>query len=208
MKIGERTLLDINISNMKTVCDEVYVVTSKDNTKWFTQGYNELIINSGMGCGDAVMRALSLLDLDKNDTVFIQWGDSLCEVSLLELLENSYTDKWIIPCAYEESPYVQIIGTETGVQVHFSKYGEDVSAGYHDLSLFYGNASAMLDSLTDLHHKYFKDGQYVHPHGNELTFLDVFNETDLPVSLLPTIFSSFSFNTVQEFTKLYEVDVP
>ena len=74
-----KPLLDYNIEHLKHYCNLVYVVCSHENAHWFSS-YDRLIIDSGYGCGDAVVRALKLLPpFDSTDMVFIQWGDCLVD---------------------------------------------------------------------------------------------------------------------------------
>lgn len=208
MPYGNTKLLDVNIANMKSVCDEVYVVTSYENTIWF-DGYPQLTIESGNGCGDAVMKALSLLELNSNDTVFIQWGDCLHTKTIYKYLHDSYVDTWLIPCVKEEKPYVQIEPISFNqVVVKFSKYNEPVTAGYHDLSLFYGNALEMLHHLklfATSHLSTNAETLYQHRHGNELQFLDVFNETFLRAEIIELVdYEDNSFNTLAQFQELVQ----
>lgn len=208
MPYGNCTLLDINIANMKQTCDEVFVVVSKENQHWF-KGYHKLVIESGNGCGDAVMRALSQLELEKDDTVFIQWGDCFHTAKIYQDLRNSYVDTWLIPCVKEEKPYVQIEPISFNqVVVKFSKYNEPVTAGYHDLSLFYGNALEMLHHLklfATSHLSTNAETLYQHRHGNELQFLDVFNETFLRAKVIELIdYEDNSFNTLAKFQELMQ----
>lgn len=201
--IGE-TLLDLNMANMHEVCDLVYVVCSTQNQSWFDTP-DKIVIDSGKGCGDAVMKALKQLPLKADDKVFIQWGDSYHKVSLYRLLQDRYMGKFLIPCQEEDNPYVWIISERRGVKVYFSKYGETCTSGYHDLSLFYGNALELLSYLEEFRDQIEKDGNYIHKHGNEMQFLDVFNETVMPAAIIEVSdYQGFSFNTIDEFQKIID----
>ena len=198
---SERTLLDVNMSNMEQVCDKVYVVCSTANECWFKTPH-KIVIESGKGCGDAVMKALQLLPLTSQDMVFIQWGDSVQEACLYITLHDAYKGRFLIPCQKEISPYVCIVPEGETVRAHFTKYGEVVSLGYHDLSLFYGNALELRERLMQFHHTIDNNGTYTHKHGNEMQFLDVFNETDMPAEIYEVQnYKGFSFNTKKEFEK-------
>ena len=209
MPYGESTLLDINIENMQATCDEVFVVVSFENYEWFNNCIR-IIIDSGKGCGDAVMQALEMMELEKDDTVFIQWGDCLHTKQIYQDLRNEYSRNCsgvLIPCVYEEKPYVQIIPTyDSKIRVNFSKYDEPITAGYHDLSLFYGNAIELRTHLVKFSESIKSavfDNCYKHKHGNEMQFLDVFNETDLKGRIIEySNYTAFAFNTVEEFNKL------
>ena len=139
------TLLKVNMNNLSFNCDKVYVVCSYENEPYFFD-YPHITIDSGYGCGDAVLKALEKLPLKRNDMVFIQWGDSLQEFKIYGLMVENYYTGVIIPCEIEENPYVQLLPNYKK-KVLFSKYGEETSKGYHDLSVFYGNAKNILKSL-------------------------------------------------------------
>ena len=191
------TLLKINMNNLSFHCNKVYVVCSYENEPYFFD-YPHITIDSGYGCGDAVLKALEKLPLKRNDMVFIQWGDSLQEYKIYRSLIDYYNSGVIIPCQIEKNPYVKLepIGTK---RVLFSKYGEKTSEGYHDLSLFYGNAKNILNALKKTARKLSKNGLYNNKHGNELNFLDIFNETNIKMCIyLTKNYKGFSFNTKKE----------
>ena len=195
-----RRLLDINVDIMKSVCDIVYVVVSNENKQLF-DGFNRIAIDSGYGCGDAVYKALCGLDITGEDTIFIQWGDATNDAFIFRMLKHNYTGEGVmIPCVWEDNPYVQIkpVG-ENHVKVLFSKYKEPITAGWHDLSLFYGNALQIWKYLNQYSKVAFDNSA----HGNEMQFLDVFNYTDITAEVMPVVdYKSFSFNTKEEYLKL------
>ena len=196
---ADTNLLDLNIRAMSPHVDDMFVVCSHNNEKYFAS-YKSIVINSGRGCGDAVLVALDNLPLREEDTVFIQWGDSYQPPSIYEKIKSFYKGTVVIPCQIEDSPYVQIIPVENNVRVIFSKYGEQVTRGFHDLSIFYGNALAIREHLRQFKDKIEVNGVYHHKHNNELQFLDVFNETSLSSSVLPiNDYKGISFNTTEEF---------
>ncbi len=202
--IGGETLLSKNIRAMSPYCDNIYVVCSKENQHFFDYA-DKIVLDSGKGSGDAVWQALERLDIKDGDTCFVMWGDSLQQPAIFERLVNEYKGNTIIPTVYEENPYVQIIpnGNE-GVEIKFSKFNEDITSGYHDLSVFYCNANELLYNLRKFRAKITdKQGKYLHKHGNEMEFLDVFNETDIKTSLLVlNSYKVFSFNTIEELNSL------
>ena len=133
MPINNTTLLDINIKSMSKYTDKIYVVCSYNNKNYF-DNYNTIVINSGKGCGDAVLKALE--NLSNDNDCYIKWGDSL---HLDDIYNNmNINSKMIIPVRYEKNPYVQIIANKNNKieKVLFSKYGENITDGYHDLSIF------------------------------------------------------------------------
>ena len=60
---------------------------------------------------------------------------------------KEYHGDAIIPCIYEEKPYVKLIQRNSLVKVLFSKYGDYISSGYHDMSLFLCQVNKLYDSL-------------------------------------------------------------
>lgn len=202
VKINDTCLLDMNIAHFKKYCKEVYVVCSVENAHFF-KDYKTIIIHSGFGSGDAAMKALNKFNFNDEDTCFIAWGDALQDEKLYDEVIKNYIDKIIIPCNLEDSPYVQIKEDGEGVKVYFSKFHEPITKGYHDLSLFYGNANVIKDALNKLHTLIWKNDHYEHKHGNEMEFLDIFNEVHVPASILDMHgIKSYSFNTLEELENI------
>lgn len=195
-------LLDRNIENMQHFCDKVYVVVSHENKEWFEK-YNTLVVNGGGGCGYAVLQALQLLvhtaDIKYFDTVLIQWGDAYNEPDVYFDAIRRFTGEVVVPVQWEESPYVRIIEGPYTIKAEFSKYGEVDGPGYHDMSVFYGRAYAILSALQ----KCILEKLNYDKHGNELQFLDIFNCTDIEaVICFEENRKSFSFNTLEEYSKI------
>lgn len=204
MDIDGKTLIRRNYENAAPYIDKFLVVCSVENQLKFATK-NKIVISSGKGSGDAVWQALSLLPLKQGDTCFILWGDCLQEEDVFKKLKNSYTGVSLIPCVKEEKPYVQIIEDGNGVSVKFSKFNESISAGFHDLSVFYCDAVELLKQLNTFHDKIFHDGHYQHKHGNEMEFLDVFNDTDMSAKVLEfKNHKDFSFNTIEQFEQMLD----
>ena len=204
-----KPLLDYNIEHLKHYCNLVYVVCSHENAHWFSS-YDRLIIDSGYGCGDAVVRALKLLPpFDSTDMVFIQWGDCLVDSEVYKKCYEISPSSWIIPCQLETNPYVSVESNKPFVKVLFSKYGEKVDKGFHDLSVFYGPAQLLLESAQQYIkiHPFLEDHYDYPEHGNEFQFLDLFNETLLKADILDLSYlclKTFSFNTLNEYNKLVD----
>ena len=209
--ISDVPILHFNISLMREYCDKVYVVCSNSNRNYFEE-YNKLgyafadliEINSGLGCGDAVYKALKhITKFNTCDKCYIQWGDSLQCVETFDLLSSHSSDKSVlIPCTTEKTPYVQIIPNSNSVSVHFSKFGDVISAGYHDLSLFYCNCLDLKENLEFMVDKYFNGVNY-NLRGNELSFLDVFNYTPITSEVVDAgEVPMNSFNSIEDLNKL------
>ena len=197
MKIGDKTLLDMNIEVMSKFCDDVYVVVSIQNQiKFFN--YKRIAIRSGYGCGDAVYKAINNIPYHAGDKVYVAWGDAYnTELVYKSIPKDS---KCAIPCVIEDFPYVQLTDDN---RVLFSKYGETVSRGYHDLSLFYFDIQYMNDYLVEFKKKIWYNNKYNHKHGNEMQFLDVFNETAAKFDIINIKnYRAHCFNTYEEFNKM------
>ncbi len=206
MPVGDRPLLQINIDRMSKFCDKVMVVCSFANEHFFTDEIlgdaQKIVIESGKGSGDAVWKALNQIAVSSEDTCYIQWGDCLQDDVVYSRIKDNYSGEMVIPCTKEKSPYVQIIPVENDcVRVHFSKFNEPITEGYHDLSVFYGNAMLLKNKLSEFSRKITdENGNYVHKHKNEMEFLDVFNETNIKAKVVEiTNYNDFSFNTLEQY---------
>lgn len=208
VKINGKVLLEENIQRMSKYCDEVFVICSFQNEQFFKK-YNHIAINSGKGSGDAVLKALIEINkkhkFSKDDTCFIIWGDCLIEDQIYKQVLDNYNNTGLIPCVFEENPYVQLKETKNNkVIASFSKFNEAITAGFHDLSLFYFNCQNLLNYLLIFQKKIInKEDNYIHKHGNEMEFLDVFNETEIEAKILEIKdYKDFSFNTVEELENI------
>lgn len=206
--VNGTTALDINLFNLSKYCDQVYVVCSIDNEIYFSAIKDRIVIESGKGCGDAVLKALEAVDISDQDMCFIQWGDAIASDNVYSQLIQQTTRNDIISIACEGSthPYTQIVPTTNlHIKVAYSKYGENVTAGFHDLSVFYGNALYILTELQLFKNKIYsaEENCYIHPHGNEMQFLDIFNDVEAQGSIVYIEDAvSFSFNTMEELENL------
>lgn len=198
-----KSFLDRNIEVLTPLCDRVVVVASKENQEWFCD-YDNIAIDSGYGCGDAVMKALSSLEIGDNDECFIVWGDCLCQrARVISFFGKGEKDRVFVPCVWEENPYVSInMNEDERLDVRFGKYGEVDGPGFHDLGFFYGNCKLILNKLNEFAQKITFEGGYRHKHGNEMQFLDIFNETKIKGVALPMSCKSISFNSIEELNSL------
>ena len=212
-KYGDKTLAEYNINILSKYCDRVLVVVSDYNHKKFEEVLpKDSIINVhvyGLGSGDAILRASRhLLNFNFNDSVFICWGDTILDDEVVSNVIHYYKstklgDKILIPVVWEKNPYVQL----DGKGVKFSKYGDKVRPGFHDLSMFIGNLYDILVSCSKFEVSFFKlkDGDFIyeHKHGNEFEFLDIFNEDCASYAMYQLLnYKDKSFNTVEELDKL------
>lgn len=205
-----KSILDTNLELMESYCDECYVVCSTQNEKYFNYK-NKIIIKSGLGCGDAVLKALSNYVFNHKynyDTYcYIQWGDSIQTKDVYESIKPRLNIIQI-PYYIEENPYVHLVMNKCNHidKVLFKKFGEinNIKNGYHDCSLFYGNIYIIKEACEIFKEHYYKDNCYRNiGHGNEFNFLDIFNvlctdalgvlvEKDIPIA----------FNTIEELNKI------
>lgn len=206
--INDEKLLDINIKNLNDYCDKVYVVVSNSNKEFFTNYDNTIEISSGLGCGDAVMKALRTLKLKKKDTCYIIWGDSLPTKNIYSSCISSYNGNVIVPCVKENTPYVQIVQKENDkLEIRFSKFNDKIEKGYHDLCVFYGNAKEIYKHCEEFYIKFFVKDKYIHKH-NEFSFLDIFNDTDIKGNIVELDnATSHSFNTLDELKDMLRGDL-
>lgn len=203
-----KSFLDRNIEELEKYCDRVVVVTSLQNESFFGN-YDHIAIDSGKGCGDAVMKAIQSLSLAQDDMIYIQWGDCLCQVAdiIHETVDCSLNNRVIIPCVFENNPYVSIYKDDLDrLQVLFSKYGEYAPYAYHDFGTFYANADYLLKHLQEFSDNIKHNNSYHHKHGNEMQFLDVFNETNILGHIIEVENRSvISFNSMKDLLKISDV---
>lgn len=214
----DNTVLDINIKTMSKFCDQIYVVTNKENDNLLyntiVNKYNnvtQISINSGLGDGHAVLESLKSIKFKNNDKMFLVWGDSIQDDErLFVATQNAYNNMFTLPLRYEKNPYVQFV-VDYGIvrKVKFKKYNDNIEDGYHDYSLFLFKPTLMLNVLTLHHKKYWKEEEkkYIY-RNNELVFLDVINEYQdklFPYTvIIDTVGSTSmnSYNTIDEYKKI------
>lgn len=207
--INGKCLLDITIDHLNNFCEQVFVVCSNENEHFFSNSYNKIVIESGLGSGDAIYKAIKCLEYTSNDRVFIQWGDSIINKDLYSYLLEIEDDKCLIPCVKEENPYVEIVQvTNNNICALFSKYGDKISSGFHDMSLFLCNIEKLYEYSSKFIKEYYDSDKksYKHIHNNEFEFLDIFNDTNLKAHIveIPQELKTQSFNTVEELNYILE----
>ena len=203
-KIDGRCLLDINIEILEKVCDCVYVVCSHSNKKYFSDKYRSIVIDSGYGSGDALYKVLSTFIFDRTDQIIVCWGDTLLNYKLVAELGGSTTSS-LIPCLYEENPYVQFVFNSAMVvlKVLFSKRGDKITPGYHDMSIFLFDAKKLKAALFNFVEKYINKDNSYNCFGGEFELLDIFNEGFIGYLLeVDKDIASKSFNTLEELRNI------
>lgn len=200
-------LVNRNINILNNYCDKTYVVVSNNNYSLFKEYIDEdnllNIGESGKGSGDAIYEALKQLKLIDED-ILICWGDTILNSELFKNIpENRDKYKVYIPATIEDSPYVQLKDNK----VLFKKYNDNITRGYHDSSIFIGNASIIYIYCIIFRVKYLNSNlEYNHKHGNEFEFLDIFNDTtlDYQVVEIEKEDDNLSFNTLEELENIKE----
>ena len=141
MKFNDKTIVEHNIDILNKYCDNVFIVCSLENNSYFNQFENKIIIESGKGSGDAIFRAIKTLNFSSDDSCIITWGDAILNEKLVDYSINRFKGYYCtIPCTFEKHPYVELGHTIYNKKfVKFSKYGDNIGAGYHDQCLFICN---------------------------------------------------------------------
>lgn len=212
----DKPLVEVNIERLSRYCDDVYVVCSNENYPLFS-AYKRIKISSGLGCGDAVFKALTQLfnsSMLGDFSTFIQWGDCIVDplvyTSCVKEANNAST-ALMIPCKKETHPYVAVEYDHTNqVKVKFSKYDKMPTQGYHDLSAFYiSSAYSLLQALISFRSQFMLNGAYNYPNrNNEFQFLDVLNAGLINgriIDLTSEHTQCFSFNTLEEYNNAKEL---
>lgn len=207
-KIDNKCILDSSIDNLSQYCDAVYITCSIDCLSFFSDYDNIISIESGKGSGDAILKSIAYIidnnNVSDDDFIIIQWGDALVNKQVYSILLNNKYNTCTIPCTVEKNPYVQILKDDRSVKVKFSKYGDSIEEGYHDMCVFMCNIKYLYDYLKQFNNKYYFNGLYNHKHGNEFEFLDVFNDTNCLANIIEVSDNlvTKSFNTIDELKQL------
>lgn len=191
-------------------CEYVFVVTSKENDSFFKDAgikdSDRIVIESGYGCGDAVWKAVKeAVGIRMVFDACICWGDTILDEQALEKVHLTSKCIGVVPVVEEDKQYVSLTqDTIDTISVKFSKFGEDTTNGYHDLSIFMATSDDIIEAGKKFREKYWDGEKYVHPHGNEFEFLDLYNEGLLKgkIALLDRNAKALSFNTIEEFKNL------
>ena len=209
-----QTVLDVNIITMSKYCNKIYIVCSCGQKHFFEKICNKytnvtiLEISSGFGCGDAVYQALSLTKEHDSEPICIKWGDSIHDnPQIYECIQNIANNVLYIPVIEEMNPYVNFVEKNNKVDVQFSKFNEVApnTLGLHDLSIFFSTHNYLYKNLSEVVFKTYYNYQYNTIHGNEFSFLDVLNYTDINAKLIKvTNIQDKSFNTIDEITKIIQ----
>lgn len=190
-----------NIAAYKGIADKIYLICSYENQEFFndfkTNDFEIVPIKSGYGCGEAALTSLNGLPIDRTDTVFLSWGDSIQTREVVKFCDENFDGTFLMPVVMEEDPYVKIeTDGELVKKILFSKHGDDTSGfGYHDMSLFVFRKFEVENALNEL----MKKTEFSYFSGKELVFLEIFNYNLLYAKILEVTFEKArSFNTLEE----------
>lgn len=210
------------IDSAKDFHDKIYIVSRvgfgsqfeylKDK---FSTPLEVIEIVSGLGDGHAVLNSISkifdkcsLLELTQS-ILSIVWGDLYCptfeifkELTVYNKMFELDFHNIVVPLAIEDNPYVHFsIDQYNDIKAaNFSKFGETVSRGLHDQSIFIGSAYVFHYALTQLHNTLWKDGKYVSNSG-ELNLLHIFHylyNIGKPAKVHLTELILSSYNSINE----------
>lgn len=218
----DSTVLEENIKTMEKFTDIIYLVTNKDNNKYFENikfknNVKILILNKyGLGNGDSLLRSLSMINLINVTQCFLIWSDSIINIS--DLYSNcikAFNLKLTIPLQFINNPYLDFKLNKFRRHYIISDVNYDsiinrVGGGYHDFSIFLFNPKLIKFYLQSLYNKHWNDKElkYNNLHNNELKFFDILKDTKINKKLLANAIilnnlnSNNSFNTIEEYENL------
>lgn len=190
-----------------TISNAEYAQIYSDITKEFGEKVSVSVIESGRGCGHAVLESLRIIKDFESETV-VCWGDAYFndEKIFEEILStNMLGSPLLIPVVKEEDPYVWFETEDNSVvAARFSKFGEKSLVGFHDQSIFKVNKPTILYALQMMHNVLEKAGKYT----GEMVFLNVCHflwNIEMPARCYVTEYQTLSFNTESELEEVNEV---
>lgn len=217
-----KSLLELNILQLKNYCEKIYITCSKENINFFKKELSKIKlsniflieIESGLGCGDAVLKTLrwlnkhySQLNKSEKSSVIMIWGDSIqTNQDVFNSIKSMDFKGYDIgvPAQIENKPYVKFNETNLMIdEVLFSKYDTIASSGYHDFSIFHFKLKPVLKFLEKMRKKFTdkSDNSFTYLcRKNQLIFLDIFNFTDIKGK----IFKIEKTNDINGFNTLNE----
>jgi len=200
------------VEKAKPYFDNIYIFSNLENKPLFKEVIypfrkkcDVIHIESGKGCGDAVLQALEKLGGEnyKGKSV-ICWGDVYFETDDIfkEIQDNQHLNTPVlIPVRYEDDPYVWFYLKEDGISVissNFKKRGEVSPTGHHDQSIFMIDNVGLYNALLSIKDVLYKNGTYLH---GEMIFLDAvnyLNNTNNNAIIYETKYPTRGYNTQSE----------
>lgn len=176
-------------------------------------------INSGHGCGHAVLKTIDAVEsddlfLDRIEQTTVCWGDAYFESEDIfkEITNFEHASPIIIPAIFEENPYVWFTERNPGDTTHnafhvmnsmFSKRGEGTKGGYHDQSIFRIDIKPVRLALQTLDKFLYKRSTLNYLH--EIIFLDLvnyFHNIGNPCTVYKTKHKTEGYNTKEELKEI------
>jgi choline kinase len=221
----ENTLLKVTDID---IFDKIFVISNKTNYKDFMHVIDMckskhninivecISIESGRGCGHAVMETMNQLISLNLSELTICWGDVYFRDGKIfrEIVEKGLIcPNFIMPVVFENNPYVWIeelrpddVKDKNIKWANFSKRGETAECGYHDQSLFRFNFMSIYNALKTMHNVLNKNGVY-YSENKEMIFLDVLrylHNCEKHAAYYVTEYQTFGYNTETELDELNE----
>jgi len=217
-----------NLYNLVRGCkpyfDKIYVASNEQNKELYEEILKDfddisivIPIESGRGCGDAILTILEDIRFNLNDDCVFCWGDTFFTKFEIfsELINFKSEAPLIIPSRYEQNPYAWFDICELDLnknnhisktikKVNFKKRGDSSfkNLELHDQSLFKLNAQDMRMYLGEIKKVTWNGDRYLN---NEMIFLDCVSylyNCNNPAIAYKTEYDSFSYNTVQELDNI------
>lgn len=162
--------------------DRISVVISRANREAWDENYDlfskyekvQLVpIDSGLGDGDAVYRALSCITMEKTFSTIV-WGDTV--FSGVRPFADAIHNAQYVAVTPSDNPYVNIVVDDSNYAecAQFSKFGEVDGPGLHDQSLFVYETHLLSEALFQIRSSTFRNGKYDLP-GGEMSLLYTLN---------------------------------
>jgi len=210
-----KTVLERNIFVLNQVVEDYYIAVNPKKKDYFSNyAENLVVINSGLGSGDAIYKVCKSLKLNDDDKIVLIWGDSIhtstsvIHNGLARLDEVDFS----VPVYKEKDPYVRfVIGEDASVaEVLFSKYSGPNDHGYHDQSCFFFRVGPLMKTLEEVRfeHYDYAGKKYLIPDRGDFDLLEIFNIcSNIPRNIMFNVRKSeksFSFNTIEELQSIEE----
>ena len=165
-----------------------------------------IVIESGKGCGHAVMMSLRTLHNSFKNDVTMCWGDVFIKDNkIFEEVQKQDLVNYplIIPSVIEDNPYVWFTMNENKAEcARFSKNGEIIDKGYHDQSVFRYSPMLVLGALETMNTVLNRCGEYSN---GEMRFLDVvhyFHNIRYSPLIYETKYPTMGYNTETELKEI------
>lgn len=218
--VGGQPNLINTIDTLKFSVDKIYVAISSIQEAQFRKCLDDhdmshdailIVIPSGLGSGHATLSALARIDRCRKNQLIITWGDVYFDDDelILELTEvgstmlESRTTDLIIPCAFEQHPYLTV-----SVDENMNAKGvvlEPTTPGFHDQSVFLCTCVAeFYNTLNDMHHALWNVDHYITVNG-EFGFLQIVPfmwNRSRAAKIYETDHTLMGYNTKEELAKI------